>query len=336
MVFESADRVAGAWEKAVPLPRGRRFAKAAVAARRRPMKWRCFVRTLIVSAGLAASLAAAAPAGARSPLDAARIERLTGAKGALDEGAGVFKVSAPRGDIEVRAGGVRLTPAMGLTSWAAFQRAGTRTMVMGDLVLLEDQVNPVMSAALDSGLEVTALHNHFLFDVPKVMYMHIGGMGDEEVLAAAVGTVFAKIKATSGGKGEIPRAEIDPASSSLDPKRIEAILGVAGGSRDGVYKVVVGRAATMHGAEVGGAMGVNTWAAFAGSDASAVVDGDVAMREGELQGVLKALRGAGIDVVAIHQHMSGEEPRTLFLHYWGLGPAADLARALRKVLDLTR
>jgi hypothetical protein len=282
------------------------------------------------------TVAAPEPPRAAAPLDTASIERLTGAKGNLDERAGVFKVTAPRGDIEVRAGGVRLTPAMGLTSWAAFQRVGTRTMVMGDLVLLEDQVNPVMSAALDSGLEVTALHNHFLFDAPKVMYMHIGGMGEEEILAAAVGTLFARIKATSGGRGEIPRAEIDPASSSLDPKKIEAILGIAGDFKDGVYKVVVGRTATMHGAAVGGAMGVNTWAAFAGSDASAIVDGDVAMREGELQGVLKALRGAGIDVVAIHQHMSGEEPRTLFLHYWGLGPAAGLARAIRGVLDLTR
>src|SRR6185295_11732864 len=118
--------------------------------------------------------------------------------------------------------------AMGLTSWASFTRMGKHTMVMGDTVLLEDQVNPVMSAALDNGLEVTALHNHFFWDSPKVMFMHIGGMADEATLATAVGKVFAKIKETAGGKGEHPRAEIDPAKSSLDPKKIEAALGYKG------------------------------------------------------------------------------------------------------------
>src|SRR5438045_5013327 len=118
-----------------------------------------------------------------------------------------------------------MTPPMGLTAWAAFTSVDEHTMVMGDLVLLEDQVNPVMSAALDNGLEVTALHNHFVWDSPKVMFMHIGGMGEEEKLAAAVGKVFAKIKETAGGKGEVPKAEIDPAKSTLDAKKIEAVLG---------------------------------------------------------------------------------------------------------------
>ena len=130
-------------------------------------------------------------------LDTAQIEQLTGARGRLDEKEGVFKVSVPRNDLVVTAAGVRLTPAMGLTSWAAFKQAGARTMVMGDQVLLEDQVNPVMSVALDNGLEVTALHNHLLWESPTVMFMHIGGMGDEARLAAAVGKVFAKINETA-------------------------------------------------------------------------------------------------------------------------------------------
>src|SRR5262249_42910217 len=150
----------------------------------------------------------------------------------------------------------------------------------------------------------------------KVMFMHIGGMGDPEKLATAVGKVFAKIKETSGGKGESPKADIDPAKTSLAPEKIEAILGVKGELKDGVYKVVVGRTAKMGGTEIGATMGVNTWAAFAGSDDAAVVDGDFAMLESELQGVLKALRAAGIDIVAIHQHMTGESPRIMFLHYW--------------------
>src|SRR4051812_36065845 len=162
---------------------------------------------------------------AASGLDTAKIEQLTGLKGTLNEKEGVFKVSYPRADLSVTAGGVKMTPPMGLTAWAAFTKMGDREMVMGDMVMTEDQVNPVMSAALDNGLEVTALHNHFFWDKPKVMFMHIGGMGDETTLATAVGKVFAKIKATQGGRGETIHADLDPARSTLDPQKIEAIFG---------------------------------------------------------------------------------------------------------------
>ena len=287
---------------------------------------------------LLAGVAGAAPnrIGTTPGLDTAAIERLVGLKGQLDPKAGVFKISVPRADLTVRVAGVHVTPAMGLTSWAAFERMGGRTMVMGDLVLLEDQVNPVMDAALDNGLAVTALHNHFLWDSPKVMFMHIGGMGDEATLATAVGKVFATMGQTGGGRTGPPEGDIDPAGSTLDPKPIEAALGHTGDLKDGVFKIVVGRSAEMGGRTVGSAMGVNTWAAFAGSEEKAVVDGDFAVREGELQGVLKALRGAHINIVAIHQHMTGEQPRMLFLHYWGVGRAEDLARGLKAALDRTR
>lgn len=279
---------------------------------------------------------AADTAAATSTLDTARIEQLTGAKGQLDAKEGVFKVSMPRADLDIRAAGVHMTPPLGLTTWAAFTRVGDHAAVMGDLVLLEDQVNPVMSTALDAGLEITALHNHFFFDSPKVMFMHMGGMGSEADLATAVGKVFAKIRETSGGKGEVPTTEVDPGRSTLDPKKIEAVTGIPGNLKDGVYKLVVGRTTKMGGHVMGGTMGVNTWAAFAGSDEKAVVDGDVAMLEAELQPVLKTLRGHGIQVVAIHNHMTGEEPRIVFLHYWGVGTTAELARAVRAALDLTR
>lgn len=231
--------------------------------------------------------------------------------------------------------GVTVTPRLGLGSWAAFTPAGARTMVMGDLVLLEDQVNPVMDAAFANGLEVTALHNHYFWDSPRVMYMHIGGMGEQRQLAEAVGKVFARQKETSGGKGVVPRASIDPAKSTLEAARLDEALGTDGELKDGVYRAVFGRTVRMHGQEVGGAMGVNTWAALAGSNEKAVVDGDFVVLESELQPVLKALRRAGISIVAIHNHMTGEEPRTLFLHYWGVGPAADLARGVRSALDQT-
>ena len=265
-------------------------------------------------------------------LDTAKIEQLTGGKGELNTQEGVFKVSVPRTDLAVTAAGVKMTPPMGLTSWAAFQQMGPQTMVMGDIVLLEDQVNPVMSVALTNGLEITALHNHFFWDTPKVMFMHIGGMGSEETLAGAVGKVFATIKETSGGKGTVPYADLDPAKTSLEPKHIEEILGVKGQMANGVYKVTIGRATNMHGRDVGNTMGVNTWAAFVGSDDTAVVDGDFAMLESELQPVLKALRGAGINIVAIHQHMAMESPRVMFLHYWGAGPTRALATGLKAAL----
>jgi hypothetical protein len=273
-----------------------------------------------------------------SSIDTAAIERLTGVKGTLDEKEGVFKVSLPRKDIAMQVGPVKMTPPMGLTAWAAFQRNGNSDMVMGDLVLLEDQVNPVMSVALDNGLQVTALHNHFIWTSPVVMFMHIGGMGPEEQLATAVGKVFAKIK--EGMSAHSDRAseavEIDPSKSTLDAGKLDEALALKGQHKDGVYKFTVGRKTRMHDVEVGNTMGVNTWGTFAGSEDKAVVDGDFAMHEEELQNVLRSLRGSGINIVAIHQHMTGEQPRIMFLHYWAIGRAVDLAKGLRAALDLTK
>jgi len=283
-----------------------------------------------VGLALVLLLASSSSIVASQTLDTALIERLTGAKGSLDAPTGVFKVSVPRTDVDVHVGGVHLQPRLGLTSWAAFQKTAEGAMVMGDMVLLEPQVNAVMSAALDSGLEVTALHNHFLGDEPRVMYMHVGGHGSVQDLAAAVGKVF---RAMAEKPPAAPRGEIDPAHTSLDAAKIEAALGAKGDLKDGVLRFTFGKSARMHGETVGAAMGVNTWAAFAGSDAQAVVDGDFAMEERELQAVLKALRKGGIDVVAIHQHMTGEEPRIVFLHYWGVAPASRLAQGLRSALD---
>jgi hypothetical protein len=203
-------------------------------------------------------------------------------------------------------------------------------MVMGDMVLQEAQVNPVISVALDSGLEVTALHNHFFGDEPRIMFMHIGGHGSVHDLAAAVGKVFGAMKEAPPAA---QRVEVDPARTSLGTSKVEEILGAKGEMKDGVLRFTFGKTTRMHGDQVGVAMGVNTWAAFASSDGQAVVDGDFAMTEGELQTVLKALRRGGIDVVAIHNHMTHEEPRIVFLHYWGTGPAERLAQVLRSALE---
>jgi uncharacterized protein DUF1259 len=269
-------------------------------------------------------------------LDTAKIEEAAGAKGTLNKDEGVFKVSYPRNDINVSIDGTTLPPFMGLTSWAAFMPAmKEQAMVMGDTVLFQDEVNPAMSAALDSGLAVTALHNHFFYDEPKVYFMHIGGEGDAVKLAAAVKRVQDTIKQVRAGAslpakgfGAGPLAE----KSAITSKSIEEILG-AGQSQNGMLKVVIGRTTKMPcGCTVGKEMGVNTWAAFYGTDHHALVDGDFVVLEGELQGVLKSLRASGMNIVAIHSHMQGESPKMLFLHYWGVGPAANLALSVKKAL----
>ena len=263
----------------------------------------------------------------------ARIESLTRAQGEFIAQEGVYKVGFPRSDLKLDISGVKMVPAMGLGVWASFKVTGDTAMVMGDTVMTEDQVNTVMSAALDNGLEVTALHNHFLWDNPKIMFMHIGGMGSLDSIASAVGRVLATIRETAGGKGEKPYADIDPAKTTLDPKKIEAVLGVKGAMSGGAYKITIGRTTTMHGQKVGNAMGINTWAAFAGTDDKAIVDGDFVMCDAEVQPVLKALRGAGINIVALHNHMIMESPRMMFLHFWGIGSTADLARGLKSALN---
>jgi hypothetical protein len=271
-------------------------------------------------------------------LDTAKIESLTGLKGTLNKEEGVFKVSVPRNDLAVTVDGWRMPPFMGLTSWAAFTVGkSAEAMVAGDVVLFEDEVNPVMSTALDASLSVTALHNHFFFDDPKVYFMHIGGESTVEKLATGVKLIFAKQKEIRTAAPKPTRSfgnAFAPAANSITGGRIEDILGLKGQAKDGMFKVVIGRSAKMPcGCEMGKEMGVNTWAAFAGTDDDAVVDGDFCMLENELQSVLKSLRGQGINVVAIHQHMTQESPRYLFLHYWGKGKSEALARSLKTTLD---
>jgi hypothetical protein len=269
------------------------------------------------------------------PLDTAAIESITGITGTMNKGENVFKVSKPRTDIKPNVDRWTLPPFMGITSYAAFMPMTDGTMVMGDTVLLEDEVNPAMSAALDTGLEVTALHNHFFFDQPKIYFMHIGGMGETTRMARAVRAVYdriAQVRSSQPSSASAFPGDI-PATSSISAAPIEEVFGTKSQSSNGMVKVVIGRKTTMHGIDVGNEMGVNTWAAFAGSDQQAVVDGDFAMLESELQTVLKSMRASGINIVAIHQHMTQESPRIMFLHYWGKGQAVDLARAVKKAVD---
>jgi hypothetical protein len=273
-------------------------------------------------------------------LDTNRIEQLTGLKGTWNAAEGVFKITQPRNDLPVSVDGWKMPPFMGLTSWAAFKAGkGQDAMVMGDLVLFEDEVNPVMSALLDAGIEVTALHNHFFYDEPRVYFMHLGGEGPAEYLATGVKLAFAKAKEIRAAN-PAPRHGFGgsiPSPSNIAAAPLEAEFGSKAQTKDGMVKFVMGREATMDcGCKVGADMGVNTWAAFAGTDADAVVDGDFVVRESELQTVLKSLRTSGVNIVAIHHHMTGEEPRYLFLHYWGRGAARSLAQSLKNALEVQR
>src|SRR3954468_5768488 len=260
-----------------------------------------------------------------SALDTAKIDQLTGLKGKLNEKEGVYRVTCPRSDVKVAVDGWTMPPVMGLGTWAAFtQGSHSEAMVMGDTVLFEDEVNAAMSSAFENALSVTALHNHFFFDHPKVYFMHIEGQGPTEQLATAVRKLYDKIKVIRAAN---PQPKDSFAAGSLPEKNaisaepLNAIFGMAGESNNGMVKFTIGRPATMHGVKIDKDMGVNTWAAFAGADDNAVVDGDFAVTEDELQPALKALRTVGINIVAIHSHMTHENPRILFCHYWGRGKA---------------
>ncbi len=270
-------------------------------------------------------------------LDAAAIGKAGGAT-AAETPEGVVKLTWPRNDLPVQIDGLKMPPFMGLTSWAGFQ-AGSKqeAMVMGDIVLFQDEVNPAMDAAFAAGVDVTALHNHFFFDEPKVYFMHIGGEGKAEQLAAGVRAILDRVKEVRAASSEPGRSFKQPAlptASSIQSAPLVAILGGKPAEKDGMVKFTIGRTVKMPcGCEVGKEMGVNTWAAFYGSDDNAMVDGDFATFAGELQTVLRTLRSRGINIVAIHSHMEGESPRVVFLHYWGRGPAADLAQGVRAALD---
>lgn len=243
---------------------------------------------------------------------------------------GVLKVNIPRTDLTVRISGRPAPTPFGFGGWIALTKgSGGHDVLMGDLVLTEDEVNPVMSAVLDNGLAVTALHNHFFWEQPRVFYMHVHGMGPAAELTKKIKPAMDLIDAAVGKAG---KPATSPSSGTIDGAAFSKIIGHPGEQNGPVYKITIGRpdiALIEHGAKINARMGLNTWAAFAGTDADAMVAGDVAMLEHELTPVLKALRSHGLQVVAIHHHMTGVQPLVVFLHYYGTGPAAKLAEGVR-------
>jgi hypothetical protein len=253
----------------------------------------------------------------------------------------VLKVNIPRNDLSVTVAGIHLPTSFGFGGWLGLTKGtGGVNVMMGDLVLTQDEVNPVMSALLDNGLEVTALHNHFMWDEPRIFYMHVHGSGTPADLARRVKPAVDLIGRSTARAAAAPAAAAPstaaPAAASLDTARIAQIVGVKGSQNGTVYKITIGRSdlhLTDMGAPINARMGLNTWAAFAGSGQNAQVAGDVAMLASEITPVLKALRANGLDVVSIHQHMASTNPTIYFLHYWGTGPADKLATGFKAALS---
>jgi hypothetical protein len=264
------------------------------------------------------------------------VEQAMGKAGALQPG-GVFKFSLPRADLGVTVGGVQVKPALALGAWVAFKKLGDAAVVMGDLVLTEDEVTPVLAKLQEAGIEQTALHNHVLQESPRVMYMHIEGHGDAAKLAQGIRAALALTKTPFSP----PSGGAQPLDLGFDTKQLDQIMGYGGKANGGVYQFSVPRAekitdASMGGVEVPPAMGVATAINFQPTgEGRAAITGDFVLLANEVNPVIRALRAGGVSVTALHSHMLDESPRLFFMHFWANDDAVKLARTLRNALDKT-
>ena len=292
--------------------------------------------------GVVSTMAAGNGLGQNLPGDYQEVLTVLGKKGDYKDK--VLKVNIPRSDLKVTVAGVQTPTAFGFGGWVAMTKGeGEVEVAMGDLVLLEDEVNPVMSALLEHGLEVTALHNHFFWEHPRIFYMHVHGHGKATDLARQlkpaldlIGHVARNSETDNATTAAVPAKVVDVVEGKLAIEDLEKTIGHKSDRNGPVIKFTIGRddlKVREMGAPINARMGLNTWAAFVGTDENAAVAGDVAMLESEVNPVLKALRSHQLDVVAIHHHMFGTQPQIIFLHYWGIGPAAQLAEGFKAALN---
>jgi len=285
----------------------------------------------LMIAGFAGILATAANA---QEVDWAKVDAALGRKAAVT--GDVHRYGFPRTDLTVTVDGVTIKPALALGGWVAFKPMHGVAMVMGDLVLLETEINPVMTKAIANGLEITAIHNHVLRGSPATFYMHVGGHGDAEKLATAIRDTLGESKTPM----QAPAAASPPPAVDLDTAQIDQIIGVKGQANGGVYQLAVPRKdpVTEGGMQLmpSGPLGVNTAIGFQPTGGGkAAITGDFVMIGTEVNSVIKELKAAGIEITALHSHMLTEQPRLIFMHFWANDDAIKLARGLRAAIDKT-
>lgn len=282
---------------------------------------------------IASCIAVNAQEASQVPSEWKHVEDALGRKGSMQPGE-VFKFGMPRSDLKVTLEGTPIKPGLALGSWAAFKRSGSEAMVMGDLVLLSSEVEPVMAKLQEGGIEITAVHNHLLGENPRVMYMHIAGRGSAVKLASALKNALALTKTPAGARPSAAKQQ----NLGIDTAQIEQILGHKGKNNGGIYQVSVPRAETISdmGTEIPPSMGTATSINFQPTGSGRVaITGDFVLLGSEVNPVIRALREHGIQVTAVHSHMLTENPRLFFMHYWANDNAVSLAKGLRAALDKT-
>ena len=287
------------------------------------------IPTLLLGAGLIAS---ASPVGAQK-VNWQNVDEAFGRKAAVVSG-DVHRYGFPRGDLTVTLDGVKIKPALALGGWVAFKPMGGEVMAMGDLVLLETEVNPVMTKMIENGVQITAVHNHLLRANPATFYMHVAGLGEPVKIATAIRAALAESKTPLAA----PAAAAPPPAVDLDTAQLDQIIGVKGQANGGVYQFGVPRRnpVTMSGTQLmpAGPLGVASGIGFQPTGkGKAAITGDLVMVASEVNPVIKALRSGGIEVTALHSHMLDEEPRLFFMHFWANDDAIKLAKTLRSALD---
>ena len=288
----------------------------------------------MVAVLVGAAALAGAETGYAQEIDWKKVDEALGRTAAVS--GDVHRYGFPRTDLTVTLDGVTIRPALALGGWAAFKPAHGGAMVMGDLVLIETEINPVMAKLIENGIETTAVHNHVLRGSPATFYMHIGGHGDAVKLATALRAALADSKTPLTA----PASTAPPPAIDLDTAWLDQIIGAKGQAVGGVYKFAVPRRDPINedGMQITppGPMGVATALNFQPTGGGkAAITGDFVLSGDEVNPVIKALRGNGIEVTAIHSHMLTEQPRLTFLHFWANDDAVKLARGLRAALDRT-
>src|SRR5215204_6858031 len=261
------------------------------------------------------------------------IETAIGKKGKYVEAESVYTVPLPRNDLKVTIKGESVPISFGFGGWVSIKKTmdGKSAVLMSDTVLLQEEVNPLISAAQGAGLEISAIHNHFFYEEPRIFYMHLHGMGDVATLAKAYASAIKETKLFPANQ-PVATPPTRTAKENFDLPALDKIVGYTGAVNGPAYKYTVGRddlQITAMGAEMTANIGLNSWASFAGSAEAAHIAGDMAMLEAEVNPVIKALRQNNLEVVALHHHLLGERPRIIFLHYYGRGKAETLAGGFR-------